>query len=269
MSTADVVAIVRDEVVPLRPDLVIFYEGALQFDWSSTVNNAGKLRAFRPQYGDQAGWLAEVAQYSSLFAHILVALTDAGIPIGNLKEAEKPKYEIQLPMGLNEKDPDIMRNDLPLNLSPILRDLDRIQVELSKVGAEFATSSFAWLVYDGLTVDPVQGRYVWEFNNRTYWPWTYRDIRRGLDFENRVYRKFASSHGLPFFDVANLIPLEPLLFTDGVHMTASGVKVKAWAFFREMLPLIEQRLASKAWPRAVSKGQLPTFEVWHRSVHCN
>ena len=29
-------------------------------------------------------------------------------------------------------------------------------------------------------------------------------------------------------------------------MTESGVRVKAWAFFRELLPLIEQQLASDA-----------------------
>jgi len=43
--TSDVVAIVRDEVAPLRPDLVVFYEGALTFDWSSVVKNATSLKA--------------------------------------------------------------------------------------------------------------------------------------------------------------------------------------------------------------------------------
>jgi hypothetical protein len=258
--TPDVAAIVRDEIVPLRPDLVIFYEGALQFDWSSTVPNAGNLKSLpRPRYSDQVGWLAEMVQRSSLFAHILTALSDAGISIGNVGESEKPKYEIVWPKGLDEKDPDITRKDLPLNLSLILSDLDQIRVELSKAGIEFAISS----------LDPVKGRYIWEVNNRGYWPWTYRDIRHGLDFENQVYSKFASAHGLPFFDVASLIPSEPLLFSDGVHMTQSGVRVKAWAFFREMLPLIEQRLATGAWPRAISDGQLPTFEVKRRAVHCN
>ena len=133
---------------------------------------------------------------------------------------------------------------------------------------EFALSSFAWLVYDGLKVDPVKGRYIWEMNNRGYWPWTYRDIRRGVDFENRAYRKFAVSHGLPFLDVAGLMPSEPLLFADSVHMTESGVRVKAWVFFRELLPLVEQRLASGAWPRHIAAPPPPTFEIQSRTVHC-
>ena len=269
-TTPEVAAIVRDEVVPLRPDLVIFYEGALQFSWSSVVKDADKLWALpRPQYLANAGWVADLAQQSSLFAHILAALNGAGLRLGNVKEAPKPKYEIDWPKGLDESDPDVSRKDLPLNLTQIMGDLDQVRTELAKVGSDFVLSSFAWLVYDGLTVDPVKGRYIWEVNNNGYWPWTYRDIRRGVDFENRVYRKFAKEHGLAFLDVAPLIPEEPMLFADGVHMTESGVRVKAWAFFRELLPLIEQHLASGAWPRNIAEEKLPAFDVKRRSVSCS
>ena len=262
--------IVRDEVAALRPDLVIFYEGALKFDWGSTVNGADELKTLpRPQYDANAGWVAVVAQQSSLFLHILAALNEVGISFGMMGEADKPKYEIAWPEGLDEKAPDVRRNDLPLNLTPTLKDFDRMRIELDKVGAEFALSSFAWLVYEGLKVDPIKGRYTWQTNNQMYWPWTYRDIRRGLDFENRVYREYAKLHGLAFLDVAPLIPFEPTLFADGVHMTESGVRVKAWAFFRELLPLIERHLASGAWPRHIENGPLPTFEVRHRTEHCN
>jgi len=213
--------------------------------------------------------VADLAQQSSLFAHILAALNGAGLRLGNVKEAPKPKYEIDWPKGLDESDPDVSRKDLPLNLTQIMGDLDQVRTELAKVGSDFVLSSFAWLVYDGLTVDPVKGRYIWEVNNNGYWPWTYRDIRRGVDFENRVYRKFAKEHGLAFLDVAPLIPEEPMLFADGVHMTESGVRVKAWAFFRELLPLIEQHLASGAWPRNIAEEKLPAFDVKRRSVSCN
>ena len=143
-----------------------------------------------------------------------------------------------------------------------------MRLALNKVGAEFALSSFSWLVHDGLRVDPVKGRYVWETNNRNYWPWTYRDIRRGVDFENRVYRKFTELHGLAFFDVAPLVPLEPMLFIDDFHMTQSGVRVKAWAFFRELLPLVEQRLAARAWPRSRRDAWLPKVDIMRQSVNC-
>ena len=269
MSTTDVVAVVRDEVVPLRPDLVIFYEGAISFDWSSTVENAAALKALpRPQYEDSAGWVAMAARSSSLYAHVLAGLGDAGLSIGRVGEAPKPSYTIAWPKGLDEKDPDIGRQDLPLNLTTILGDFDAMRKELSTVGADFALSSFLWLVHDDLKVDPVKGRYIWTTNNQIYWPWTYHDIRRGLDFENRAYRKFAQSRGIPFFDVAGLVAAEPLLFADGVHMTQSGVRVKAWAFFRELLPLVEQRLASRTWPRQKPNAGLPTYDVRRQSIQC-
>src|SRR5262249_49908739 len=207
----------------------------------------------------------DLARRSSLFAHLLAALGEADISVGTVGEAQKPRYDIAWPSGLDEDDPELGREDLPLNLSSILNDLDQIRKELGEANAEFALSSFVWLVYDGLKVDPVKGRYIWETNNRIYWPWTYRDIRRGVDFENRVYRKFAKLHGLSFFDVASLVPSEPLLFADGVHMTQAGVTVKAWAFFRELLPSVEQHIATGAWPRRIGDAPLPTFEIGHRS----
>ena len=53
-TTLNVAAIVRDEVVPLRPDLVIFYEGANGFDWGSVVENQASLKELpRPQFEEQ------------------------------------------------------------------------------------------------------------------------------------------------------------------------------------------------------------------------
>ena len=266
---ADVAAVVRDEVAPLRPDLVIFYEGALEFDWSSLVENADSLKALpRPQYEDYAGWMARAARTSSVVARIFKALADAGLSIAQVGEAAKPAYKIAWPKGLDEKNPDITRQDLPLNLTPILKQFDTMRVALNNVGSEFALSSFAWIVHDGLKVDPVKGRYIWVTNNRIYWPWTYSDLRRGLDFENRVYRKYAEAHGMAFFDVANLIPAEPMLFADNVHMTESGIRVKAWAFFRELLPFVQQRLASHTWPRNMGDEPLPGFKVRREAVNC-
>jgi len=261
---------VREEVLPLRPDLVVFYEGALRFDLSSMVANSKELKTMpRPEYEASAGRATEIAQQSSLAAHVLSALGAAGLSTGRVGEAPKPEYELVWPAGLDEKTPDIRRQDLPANLSPIVRDLDEMRSTLAAVGSEFAVSSFAWLVYDGLSVDPIQGRYIWVTNNQTYWPWRYRDIRRVVDFENRAYAEFARIHGLPFLDVAGLVPLESSLYADGVHMTQSGVRVKAWAFFRELLPIIESRLSSRQWPRANVIEHWPLFTVKRQTFDCS
>jgi hypothetical protein len=269
-STTDVVSIVRDEVLPLKPDLVVFYEGALQFDWSSVVKGAQSLRALpRPRYEDLAGWVVDAARQSSLFTHVLRFLNSTGISAaGQVPEGRKPAYEIAWPAGLSETDPDIWRHDLPLNLPAILKDFGAIRSILAAAGSEFALSSFAWMVDDGMKVDPIAGRYIWGTNNEVYWPWTYHDLRRGVDFENRVYRKFAKEHDLPFLDVARLIPRAQPLFADGVHMTESGVRVKAWAFFHELTGLIEKRLAEKEWPRSVADPAISSYPVRTLQFDC-
>ncbi len=93
--TSDVLGAVRDEVAPLRPDLVIFYEGAIAFDWGSSVENATALKELqRPQYEDSAGWIAQAARTSSLFARLLGVLYDAGIPVGQVGEPAKPAIRV-------------------------------------------------------------------------------------------------------------------------------------------------------------------------------
>ena len=267
--TRDVAAIVRDEVVPLRPDLVIFYEGANGFDWSSVVANASSLKEMpRPQYDDVGGWVTKAVRMSSLFARGMQALDQAGLASTYVPEPAKPQYKIDWPADVDEQDPDIKRQDLPLNLNAILNDFESMRADLAKVGSDFALSSFAWLVQDGLKVDPVKGHFIWMTNNKIYWPWTYHDLRRGLDFENRAYRKYTEAHDLAFLDVASLIPAEPLLFADALHMTTSGVRVKAWAFFRELLPLVEKRLASGAWPSVKVGAALPEFRIRRVSFDC-
>ena len=268
-STPDVVQIVRNEVVAMRPDLVVFYEGALQFDLSSVVSNSEAVKSMPPpDFVSTAGWAAKMARQSSLLAHVLSALSGMGWSVGSVAEAAKPTYDLMWPRGLDEMSPDLERKDLPANLSTIVHDLNEMRLALAAVDSELAVSSFSWLVYEGLRVDPVKGRYIWSTNNQIYWPWRYRDIRRIVDFENRVYAKFARSNGLSFLDVASLMPLEPSLFADGVHMTESGVRVKAWAFFKTVLPVIETRLRSRQWPRAKVPEQWPTFNVIRKVFDC-
>lgn len=265
----DVGVIVRDEVIPLRPDLVVFYEGALEFDWSSLVDGAAGLKALpRPDYEEHAGWVVWLAQRSSLFNRVLSALHGAGVSIGQIGEPAKPDYRIAWPSQLDEANPVLEGAELPLNLTGIMAGLEKIRLELKKNDIEFALSSFSWLVEDGLKLDPVQGRYIWDTNNGVYWPWRYADIRRGVDFENRVYRTYAATHGVDFLDVARLIPQDPSLFADGVHMTESGIRVKGWAFFRELLPVIEKHLKSGAWPRKIEDQAVSSYTPREQRFTC-
>jgi hypothetical protein len=81
------------------------------------------------------------------------------------------------------------------------------------------------------------------------YPWRYRDLERLALFQNRVLKKYAEVHGLPFIDLAGKMPFDPDLYADGVHTTYPGTRMKGWVILQQLVPLIEARLASGAWPK--------------------
>jgi hypothetical protein len=110
-------------------------------------------------------------------------------------------------------------------------------------------TSFEWLVYPGMTLDPQRDAFLFDYLNTKYWPFSYAHMRRLLDFQNRVFRKFASVHGLDFIDIAGAYPRDPRLFDDAIHMTRAGAYLQAWIVFNGLVPVIERHLASHEWPR--------------------
>jgi hypothetical protein len=261
--STDIAEIVRTEVLPLRPDLVVYYEGHNQF-WLPTViptlpQDCTVLRPTLP-IETPPSWLLVATRFSALARRIQAALHYTG---GNLdgREWPKPDYKIVMPPGLDESDPDIDDPRLPLHLDVIVRDLDRIRTDLSSVGSDFALSSFVWMVKDGLVLNPIRHRYILEDLNIGEYPLHYRDLVRLAAFENRVFRKYADVHHLPFIDVARDMPLDPDLFQDAIHNTAGGVRERAWVVLQQLIPVVEQHLASGAWPKPLPKDTppLPTF----------
>ena len=264
VGSTGIAAIVRQEVAPTRPDLVVYYEGGNQFQLDSIAHDVPRRPAAEssaPPSAFTAG-LQAAATYSAL-ARRVQATTGLLDRPGGGAEWPKPAYKLDWPAGLDEKAPDISRPDLPLHLSTIVSDLEQIRTDLAKVDAEFAISSFMWMVRDGLVLDPVRQRYMLDQLNVGKLPFTYRDLERMAAFQNRVLAAYARAHGLPFFDVARTMPFDPNLFFDAVHKTYPGERMQAWVTFLYLVPLIEQRLASGAWPKPVPQmaATHPAFAV--------
>ncbi len=265
-TSSDIAAEVRQEVLPLQPDMVIYYDGANQFDLHSLLRGpppgpARRPAGFEPQ-GTAAAWLQQAERFSAIARRIdamagLVTQPTSG------EEWPKPDYDLVWPPGLDEDDPDLSRQDLPVELTTILHDLDRIRADLGTIHSEFAVSSFMWLVRDGLKLDPVRHRYMLEHLNVVNGPYRYRDLARLAAFQNRVFAKYARIHELPFIDVAGVMPFEPDLFTDGIHKTDAGERIQGWLVFQQLVPIIEKRLASGVWPAKfpVMPGPHPAFRI--------
>jgi hypothetical protein len=271
IQSPDIAAIMHQEVAPMRPDLVVYYEGANQFQLSTVVKDmpadALAHRAdVRPE-GVLAGWLGGASRYSALARRAQTLMRAVELPEGG-REWPKPDYKIAWPRGLDEIDPDLGRPDLPVNLSVILGDLDRMRADLAAVDSELVLSSFMWLVKDGMVVNPIRNARILEYLNVYLFPFRYRDLEWLAAFQNRVFAKYAAAHGLAFIDVARGMPFDPDLFTDAIHNTYPGIRMQAWVVLQQLVPIVEKHLASGAWPKPVPvMGSVhPAFAVEPRQI---
>jgi hypothetical protein len=253
INSIDIAAIMRDEVAPLEPDLVVYYEGANQFDLRGLVPNLPSQQSYAEQVEKkQPGFFGRILRdlaYEYALAQRLQALLASGEVRQDGGEWKKPDYELVWPAGLDERDPDLTRGDLPVDLWNIVRDLDRIRRTTTALGGELALSSFVWLVSDGMVLDPERHRGILEYLNIGYSPFRYRDLARLAAFQNRVFAKYAAERKIAFLDVAHWMPQDPNLFIDGIHGTPEGVRLRGWIMFQLLVPLIQRHLADGTWPR--------------------
>ena len=271
VTTTDIANIVHTEVLPLRPDLVVYYEGGNSFDPGTIVPDVPKGSAVRPPPKQKLPpqWLQTAARYSALMGRIEAAVGYAASDLDG-HEWPKPDYKVVWPLGLNEADPDLTYPKLPVNLNVIQLVLDRIRGDLAKTGGELAISSFPWMVKDGLVLDPIRHRYILEQLNVANYPFRYRDLERLAKFQNRLLAKYAATHGLAFVDTAGIMPFDPDLFIDAVHHNYAGVRLHAWVVVQQLLPTIEKRLKDGTWP-APAKPDLPLPTLTPREItfSCN
>ena len=272
IASDDIAAIVRQEVLPVEPDLVVYYEGANEFDIKGIIGASGvsfRLAALKGRLS-RSSWLARMKRYSVLArrADSLVGLLDH--PGGT--EAPKPEYHSAWPAGVDEFNPLLGGTDLPAGPGRILVNLDLIRRDLQGVSAELILTSFVWLVEDGMVLEPVKHQSIHRYLNLGLYPFRYRDVRRAADFQNRVFAKYAAVHGLDFIDVDKLYPRDPDLFTDPIHQTYAGVRLRAWIVLQQLVPILQRRIESGQLPRPdqVWVGQHPAFTTPETTVdvHC-
>lgn len=249
-GSTDIAAIFEQEVLPLAPDYVIYYEGANHISFGSElVDASGPV----PTYPAQELLPKELVRTFSIAKLIEDFNRARVIPI--LTEWRRPGSKLIFPDGINEFEPDIDRTDLPINLSIILGNLRHIVNLSEKSGIRFLVSSFVWL--DGGEPDIVRDNprhaEILSQVNRVFWPFLPHDIRRLVDFQNRVFQRFAAAYNLGFMDIAGVFPRDPDLFTDGIHFTPEGVRMQGWIALAQFLPSLIRDLERGFTPNA----QLP------------
>jgi hypothetical protein len=259
IGAADIAAVLRYEVLPLSPDYVIYYEGSNDFDPRSVVHvKDPNVRFRRPPrnlvprdraIGSSDGnVLDRLSDHSAVFERIRI-LKEATLQSG--KEAPKPEQQFVLPDGVNEAGPDLRLVRSVLELGKILDALGTIREDMERAGGKMLLATFHWHVYDGLVLDPARHRSLYIYLNRYWWPISYANLRRTVDFQNRVYARWAAENGVDLIDVSGKIPGESDLFADAIHMVDIGVRIQAWIVFRALIPILEQDLDRGRVPAAM------------------
>ena len=244
ITSMDLATINRQEVAPLEPDLVVYHEGGNQFTLRDLIDGPGAEsppRALLP--------LAPLPGIDYVALVRRIGVVRRRLKAGNGAEPPKPPYQLRWPPSVDEARPDPDSPDLPLSLPQVVHDLDDIRATTSAGGATLVMTSFLWMVYDGLVVDPISQATFLRMLNVQFWPATYADFRRMADFQNRVFRDYADTRHLPFIDVSSQYPRDPALFTDAVHPTIDGDRIRAWIMFQGLVPMLRQSIAAKQLPR--------------------
>jgi hypothetical protein len=112
---------------------------------------------------------------------------------------------------------------------------------------------------------------IYDQLNGFLWPLSYGEIRRMADFQNLVFRRYAASRGVGFLDVAGGLPTDPDFYSDAIHMTQLGEKVRAWVIFQQLVPFVRQEIESGRLPRKGAAGKLPApadYSVREISTRC-
>ncbi len=257
LNSNDIMVVAQFEVIPMDVDYVIYYEGSNQFHPENVINFPPEYTVGRPPAGvvpnlnnvesDDKTLLDYLAEYSALAARAR-NIVEQFLITG--QEPPKPEQAFVLPAGLDELNPDPATVGGILELDRILRHMGVINDALTAEDARLLISTFNWFAYDGMVLDPSRHRNLYSYINRVHWPFTYANIRRTADFQNRVFVNWAEQNGVGVVDVAGRMPRQPDLFDDAIHNTALGTRIRAWVNFETLVPLLKQDIESGRLPRA-------------------
>ena len=246
IEASSIEAIVRTEVLSVDPDLVVYYEGANNFapSWALSIPDGVPARpasSFRSR--------SRAEKYSDLVGRVFDAVLKSS---HDGSEPSKPHFAFKWPSSISEKNPDVTAPGLPIAMDTVVKNLDAIRESLAGIGAELALSSFVWMVDDGMRLDLSRHLTLFRYLNETYWPLSYAHIHRMAAFENAVFRNYARTYHLLYLPMAESYPHDPDLFGDAIHLTERGLRLQAWLYLQQLIPIIKARLASHAWPKPSS-----------------
>ena len=233
--------IMRYEVAPLQPDIVVIYTGGANLTPQAfgVVNEPSRF--FRMPRLTQ---LMQLTHYSALAVRIN-ELTGRMQVAGS--EPVKPPHKLRFDLS---QDVDIERKDLPFDLHQEISDFRDIAQSAQTHGAEVFLTSTVLLSHAGLQLDRRLNWILYDELNIDCDPLTYAEIRQGVEFQNRAYRALSEKDHLGFIEFDKYFPQDPDLFDDTVHFSSeAGYRLHAWIVAQQLAPVILDKLRKHELPR--------------------
>ena len=275
ITTTDVRAILRQEVLPLNPDYVIFFDGANQLGGSDALIHA--------EVPIKRQSLEEAVAARHLFPQWLTARFRLFSLIDNAYDLYAPRpfnsqvapiYQFGFPPDVNETSPDVTSPHLPLGLSTYVEDVRGMAQDAQTAGVHFLISTPFWLDGSELpdTKDP-HFAFIARYLKSTFWPLDPGEIRRMADFQTRILRKLAEEDKIAILDIAADFPRDPNLFSDAYHVNQAGVPLLAWIALKRFLPYFTADIAAGTEHQEMRTGYQPPrrialdYFVFHPQCH--
>lgn len=191
-----------------------------------------------------ARWLSPLGPFSAIVQR---ELGDSLPVAGMLTEPNKPHVQLHLPPGLRgETDLQPARD----YAASITSRLDKFKSIAGSINTTPFVSTERLCAWDGMKLQESSQSLIYKIlNGRFFWPFSYADLRRMLDFHNATITEWARTNGVQVIDIDGRLPRDPALCGDVWHDTEAGQKMRAWLIFQALFPEITRDLRSNSVPR--------------------
>jgi lysophospholipase L1-like esterase len=206
----DLLELLRQRVVPLKPDIVLFYEATNNIYFADFIKG---VPATCP--GDcwiESPWkrfLYSRSAYFDLMAQRFNWLEPRSRPLAHTFDDTMPKR----------------------SATHYREGLRQIVQEAKQQNLKIVLSSFLTLAHEGLTISQAQYPELADWFEKYHYPYTPGEIGRIYDLFNQQSRIVAAEFNVPYADIASDFPRTPENFPhDLVHLSPQGNKLLAHKF---------------------------------------
>ncbi len=198
----DIQAFFEESVLPLDPDILIFYEASNNIAWGEwlTYGNPGDWKS---EYSFPVEFLYRYSAFFSYFFDRIISYREFNPKHTFDSLSEKKGLELY-----KQVVKEIVKTSKNHNIQPILM-------------------SFVSVANKDLRLSSSQYPRIWKDLNHNWYPFSYEEVNLIYSRYNDSLKEIAQEDEVPFFDLAAIFPKEPKYFYDHIHFMPEANKILA------------------------------------------